>query len=498
MSASTSLLFALPTFMASIFQCSLAVLAASIYYGRQILVAAGWPSSSEKAPTVDDSDSFPRVMLPREIVFDETARNALNILDENYAQRPMQQKLRTKQTPLDGDIEAPPFVDETDSSSCSSDSESSQDSLKNKKQQASIFSAKHGSENGPLIAQALRTLRSAGNQDRLTLTCTGYKGGLVKDQVNQDRGMVVCPLLPFEKRSTEDPDNNVTMLVGVLDGHGSLGHKCADFCRKELELDIPTHMQRLISEAEKTGGMDSLSPKVVARELERIVQDVDERIPYYWGRDGGSTMSMVLQLGEWIYLINTGDSQSFIGAFIESSQESLVLRVTQRHEPTLPQEVKRIHQAGASISPDGNYVIYNHVNEQHGLAMTRSLGDHLAPGVIPTPSITFASKHALVQQALQQSGQQSTNMESDAAKVSLFAVAVSDGILDVLDEPKGSTSGPVEIAHVMGNAFFGQRREREHALVATRNYIDVCAERWYMQHDGQYRDDIVVAASKIL
>mmetsp|Transcript_3314 Transcript_3314/g.6916 ORF Transcript_3314/g.6916 Transcript_3314/m.6916 type:complete len:553 (-) Transcript_3314:102-1760(-) len=547
--SSSSSSSSLPFLLANLVQCSFAILVASIQYGKRVLGADSWMNSE---PSSLASSSFSRrVLHPQEIIFDATSRQALDTLKEYYPLlqqeqeqsaamamendagcRSTKQQQSKQQRYLDEpDVEAPPppvFDHETTESSSSSswsDSESSsRDEMtttsrhpQHPQEPISLFRTRI--DNQPFlnsshtrVEQSLEILQSAGNADRLTLTCTGYKGGLLEHQINQDRATIVYPLLeqPQPQHDDDNDDDNddeadqqrqqqtfgETLLMGVLDGHGGRGHDCAEFCRNELEHEIYQQMMRLVDDETP---LERLSPPTVARHLEQILERVDAKLPRLVGRDGGTTCSLVLQLGEWVYLINTGDSQSILGAFIrDRSQESLVLRVTERHVPTLPSEVQRIQRAGGLISPDHQYVIYRHVDEDHGLAMTRSLGDHMAPGVIPTPHVTFVSKHALVEQALQSSSRHCL----EAKDVSLFAISASDGILDVLhaDDRLGTTqlsAGTTELARVVGEAFFGELRRRQHPLVAIKCFMDECATRWYQDSDGSYRDDIVIAASKL-
>jgi len=531
---SSSVSLPLPRFLANIGQCWLAMALSTLYWGRRVFSIAVFAFSSISG----ESAGF-RILLPKEIVFDEKARNALQVLDEHYhsyylhcaaqaAAAAATLNCSTTTDPLlfiqnkyQDDIElarttssppAPAILQDTDSCSSSVDSDSSLEAsspeiFQDAKQQQQHRALHHmgdydddddnpaGISSGisAMVQKALGDLQAAGNEDRLTLTCAGYKGGRAEDQVNQDRAMIAYPLL--ETKQQQDK----TLLLGVLDGHGALGHLCAEFCQFELEQEITERLQQLVLES-KGKHLESLSPNLVAEQVQQIVRNVDQRLPKRWGRDGGSTMSMVLQLGEWIYLINTGDSQSLVAAYISSMQETILLNMTERHVPTVPSEAQRVKHAGARISPDGAYVIYSHVQEEHGLAMTRSMGDHMALGVICTPVVSYIHKQALIQQAQQYklSKGHNNNTPADDDDICLFAVCVSDGILDVLTDYE--TKGPAELATVMGRAFFQQdeQKQKQHALVAAMHFIDVCAFRWHRETEGEYRDDIVICASKLL
>lgn len=482
---------------------------------HQQILETSLPSRS----SADTLSTAPRVLLPKDIFVDETCRLALETLRQHYEfylsknelKRVLNTQLHCDQSVDNYDVETPAptsVQDDTDSSSCSSDTDHSPDEAKltqiieetiplNNKLATPFVEGRQATDKiSCQVEWALQTLKLSGDENRLCLTCKGFKGGEMSRQVNQDQALVVFPLCPLKP----------SLLIGVLDGHGQLGHLVANFCRQELEKDITEGLQNLISKAlaeniHRTDGRktETLSPDVVSLELERIVQNVDKRLPHHWGRDGGTTMSLVLQLGDWIYLINTGDSQSFIGAHISGTKESLLLRITERHAPSLPQEAKRIQEAGGRISSDGSYVVYMHTTEEHGLAMTRSLGDHLAPGVIATPSIFFVSKDALLQEALDQIKVNHSNGHKafNSSDVSLFAVSLSDGILDVMHH-NGQNTGPNEVAAVVGRAFFEWEKDCQHPLVTTKDLMDICATRWYTDCEGCYRDDISIAASKLL
>ena len=97
-------------------------------------------------------------MLPRDMFFDEEAQNALKAIRTLYG--------------------------------------------KNDIHDASRGDGKDRSSSPPSVEEALQILESSGGNDQVTLTLTGYKGGKLEDQINQDRAFVISPFI-FPTASTD-------------------------------------------------------------------------------------------------------------------------------------------------------------------------------------------------------------------------------------------------------------------------------------------------------
>jgi len=85
------------------------------------------------------------------------------------------------------------------------------------------------------------------NKNNMVVTRRGYKGGLINDQINQDRAIIIDSFLlnPLQSSQTmndsrggNDHDrimkdnvhnDNTSMMIGIFDGHGQDGHQVAHF-----------------------------------------------------------------------------------------------------------------------------------------------------------------------------------------------------------------------------------------------------------------------------
>ena len=75
----------------------------------------------------------------------------------------------------------------------------------------------------------------------------------------------------------------------------------------------------------------------------------------------------------------------------------------------------------------------------------------------------------------------------DPNQVKLLAVSATDGLLDFVDVE--------DIASVYASSFYVENNPHPHT--ATEFLILTSAQRWDETYDGQYRDDIAVAAVKL-
>ena len=329
---------------------------------------------------------------------------------------------------------------------------------------------------------ALDELASSGNEDRLTLTMCGYKGeGEQKDQVNQDRAFVIDPYL-----------NNNGMLLGVMDGHGPLGHSVAEFCRQGIPLMMQGPLERV----------DHTNSTAVSQVLIQTLEMVDKAIPKDIAFEGGATVSMVLQYHNKLYFANAGDSQSMLAAYVNG--QLLILHKTRLDKPDHPEERQRILKAGGSVTDAGDYddarVQYYIDGHEWGLAMSRSLGDRSATGVIATPLVNVFDLDELANSIIQDWNQTcEAEVNADGTQqtcksqpqispedVQFLVVSATDGLIDYLN--------PNEILYELSHAFF---EGEEHPLTAADVLIQESAKRWHKDFHGHYRDDMAIAAARI-
>jgi serine/threonine protein phosphatase PrpC len=335
---------------------------------------------------------------------------------------------------------------------------------------------------------------SSGSLEYATLTLAGYKGGELSEQINQDRAFIVQPFFNVGD----------SFFSGVLDGHGDTGHFVSEFCRKELPIQLEAALNRI----------DTNNTKAVSEALIQVVEKVDELIPTDDGLNGGATSTLVLRLGTTLYFSNTGDSQSVVAGY-HRNRGARIIFATRLDKPDHPEEKARVLAAGGTVteaSEDDEARVWHNIDGRSwGLAMSRSLGDHTATGVIATPVVTALDTVQLVEEFIQGAPDQMCAFEVyadgtthpgtcndstddderiEAKDVGLFVVSASDGILDYVELQA--------IVDKLGYAFFNATStEPYHPLTAAEELIHTAAKQWHDHHDGQYRDDIALAAVKL-
>lgn len=319
-------------------------------------------------------------------------------------------------------------------------------------------------------------LLSCGNHNQVTLTMVGYKGGRIHDQVNQDRSFIISPYLDGQ-------------MLGVFDGHGEKGEDVSDFTLHEL----PKRLLQKLEVALKDIDQDDID-NVVKKALTDSLLEIDQSTPS--GKESGCTASVVLQLGSKLYVANVGDSISLVATYTTLNDSVEVVYVTREDKPDLPDEYERILQMGGSvyipkIPEEGppRVVFWNPDTGYHsGLAMSRSIGDWDIVGVIAEPIIDVIDVRELVAKAVANSATSDVETCVAAEHVHVFAMSATDGMMDYLR--------PLELAASFADSFY--RQDGPHPLTVAEDLILKAAKGWNNAMGGQYRDDIAVAASKIV
>ena len=315
---------------------------------------------------------------------------------------------------------------------------------------------------------ALDLLQTSGNSAHATLTMIGYKGGDIHDQINQDRSFVVNPFM--EKYH----------LSGVFDGHGILGEVVSEYAVTELP-------KRLAAKLEQINPNDE---KLVVQALKDIFVEIDQDAKPVSGGKGGCTASVVLQMGNKLYVANAGDSVSIVATYDESSDKVLVHFVTREDKPHLEDERARIEAMGGTVwvprdtKQESSRVIFADptTGYQTGLAMSRSIGDWDMIGVVAEPLVEVITLNTLFCDENERESCTATTELNGG----LFVISATDGMMDYID--------PQEIADAFATAFF---RKGLHPLSVAEDLIHLAAKGWDAEMEGQYRDDIAVAASML-
>ena len=365
------------------------------------------------------------------------------------------------------------------------------------------------------IVSALEVLKPSGDDDKVTLTLRGNKDDRTatgsRDPQNQDRAVIISPYRiirrphqgrQFNLETTNEDENEdgdtFIQLLGVFDGHGELGEITAQYASTEIP--------RLL--VEKLANIDWWNDtKAVSDAIEATFVEVDQTEPTHGA--GGTTASMVLQIGPKIYVANAGDSRSIIAVLVE--EEVQVVYASREDKPDLPQERQRIMAMGGYVHVPPNdegdvpraFRIDENGNALHGLAMSRSIGDDVQ-GVIPNPIVDVLDVSEIVSDAITYHAQSCAEDESeeeeekkeqdektcaalDPRDVRLLALSATDGMLDFLELD--------DIAYLFAASFFVEDNPLPHT--AAEYAILRAAEAWDEAYEGEYRDDISVAAFKL-
>lgn len=348
--------------------------------------------------------------------------------------------------------------------------------------------------------EVLLELKSSGDETKATLTLTGFKGGDLEDQINQDRAFVISPYMTEGHAAAESEDDlEKHRLQGIFDGHATDGEKVSEYCLREL----PKMLACRLSERLTKDLTDAQQQTIVVATLHEIFLELDRTAPH--GESGGCTASVMFQMGKKLYIANTGDSPTFLCVHHSTSKATEVVYMTREDKPSLPDERARVERMGGKVwVPNGGgscRVLFTDpgTGDQTGIAMSRSIGDRDVGkyGVIPDPIIDVIDLEELIQERMAKMkasrgilsrlayGQGDDDAVDD---VHIFAVSASDGMMDILN-PKG-------IARFLVPSLC--QDSGEHLLTACEKLISTAADGWTRaSHDGQYRDDIAISVSKI-
>mmetsp|Transcript_8608 Transcript_8608/g.18585 ORF Transcript_8608/g.18585 Transcript_8608/m.18585 type:complete len:462 (+) Transcript_8608:92-1477(+) len=376
---------------------------------------------------------------------------------------------------------------------------------------------KHANDEKLLVTrnEALSKLELAGDGSKTTLTLRGFKGGKSEDQINQDRAMVVSPLDIHPDSSKSKP---IAQLLGVFDGHGRGGEKTSQYALKHTPSLLTTKLTAIFmngdgSEMRQQKNDNSEINSAVVKALKETFNEVDKNDPTQG--NAGCTATVVLRVGQKLFIANSGDSVSFIGVYFggKSAPTTIQKQVqivyqSREDKPDLPEEKARIVAAGGyvHIPPNDNgdvpraYFIDENGQPRYGLAMSRSLGDWKVKGVIAEPIVDILDLDEIVQTALVRYAQtcsniinseemnDETNGQSDVLDrndIHIFATSISDGMMDYLS--------PHDIGEMLAPAFFDQESGL-HPHSAAADLIINAAKGWEGEFNGGYRDDIAIAS----
>lgn len=351
--------------------------------------------------------------------------------------------------------------------------------------------------------QALELLKNVGGQDQATLTLIGYKGGDLKEQINQDRAFVISPFYiqrPYDNDvdggsdSSSPNDQAIHRLMGVFDGHAKLGELVSEYTVTTLPKVLSHKLKNILAET----SVDESQSEIQKALIETFVE-VDKTAPAE--KSGGCTASVVLQIGKYAYVANAGDSRSFIATYKKSTAEFNIVYISREDKPDLPEERRRVEAAGGKVyippadrirMGASSRVLYvdPSTGGTSGLAMSRSIGDWAAGerGVIPHPTVDVVDIAKLIEGSQECSAPDSKDSnDSCESDIEVFAVSATDGLLDFMKVE--------DIAKSVADSLYVD--DGPHPLSACETLITTAASAWWQAKNGQYRDDIAIAVSKL-
>ena len=386
--------------------------------------------------------------------------------------------------------------------------------------------------------EAAKLLSGAANDQHVTLTLVGYKGGPLPGQINQDRALIVAPysVLPVNHTLKDNSTtatttttsrilNNDTVearvvqqlqqfllsdriLLGVFDGHAPLGELVSEYVTVQLPKLLAEKLSQKATEVaihHKEKGSTLSEQEKVQLTKDAITEtfiELDRIVPA--DPSGGCTASIILKQEGKVYIANAGDSRSFVVAYRPRTKTVTIAYISREDKPCVPEERARVEARGGQVyipSRGTSRVVYHDpiTGAPTGLAMSRSIGDWEAGkmGVIPDPIVDVLDINNVIANVLlddiddeQDSDSYQVNpmlhdLNGDGDGVYLFAVSATDGMMDYLTA--------IEISRVLAHSLFDD--SGAHPVTAVEHLIFAAANAWQEAKQGRYRDDIAIAVS---
>jgi serine/threonine protein phosphatase PrpC len=153
-------------------------------------------------------------------------------------------------------------------------------------------------------------------------------------------------------------------LYAIFDGH--CGREAADFAEEHLA----TYLQRSLSRYTAAG--DASDEKIFAA-LKEAFAELDHAYPE---KRAGTTLNVVIRLGEALWICNVGDTRALI------VHEGATLQLSRDQKPNHPDIRQGIEKRGGFIE-----CIYGVWRVGRILSVGRALGDRDIVGIVHTPKI---------------------------------------------------------------------------------------------------------------
>ena len=305
-----------------------------------------------------------------------------------------------------------------------------------------------------------------------TFSCHGiepsHREGETKSKINQDRGCTCYPFGPEEGAAgvvcpAEGAPVKSQVFFCVYDGHGALGDKVSHFVMNTVQELLGNH-PALYSDPQKA----LEEAYVTTDDMLRKDRTIDAEL------SGTTAVTCLVRLLEddslHIWTAWAGDSRA---VFAAKGGAKLSHDLSDDQKPDTPAEMARIRKAGGFVSPPeeewgGPARVWLDANMTlPGLAMGRSIGDHLVKsvGVIAKPEV----RHEVVG-------------KGELVGTAPLIVLCSDGVWEFIesDDAINLINKPGVLEPKPGTL---------DATNAATKLIETAAAKW-RQEEGDYRDDI--------
>ena len=199
---------------------------------------------------------------------------------------------------------------------------------------------------------------------------------------------------------------------------------------------------------------------------------------------GGSTATLVLQLGKYAFVANCGDSTSFFATYNKNTGATEIIYTTREDKPELEDERHRIEEAGGSVmmpedETSGEVPRVVGVDENGdffgGIATSRSIGDW-----------EFSDELGITPQPNAVDGVDLSDIVA-SGELEVFAVCCCDGVTDALDLG--------DIAPIIAKGLFDAKGP--HLMTSLEHILNKARHRWDEDTGATYRDDMTIIASAL-
>ena len=327
------------------------------------------------------------------------------------------------------------------------------------------------------MQSAKRALESSGTELAGGLTGTGTKG------VNQDRAVILFPFSIDGSPGSSIFDGSKRLLL-LGDGHNQFGEAVSSFLCDELPIILADKLNDVQGKS-----FELSEEEVLGETMEAIAdafQDVDTK-----GRlalappSGGTTATLVLQLGKYAFVANCGDSTSLFATYNKRTGATEIIYTTREDKPELEDEKQRIEEAGGSVmmpedesSGEVARVVGVDANGDFfgGIATSRSIGDW-----------EFSDELGITPQPNAVDGVDLSDIVA-TGELGVFAVCCCDGVTDALDLD--------DIASTIARGLYDAKGP--HLMTSLEHLLNKAKRKWDEDTGGTYRDDMTIIASALI